>query len=294
MKSVFSSHPQVENLAVAERIQAVLEELPRQEARVAQYMLLNVDELVFLNGASIASQAGVSEVTVSRLLRRLGYRGMAGLKRELRAERSDPVHGGDEEPGIDKLDPVMKQALDGELRGLVSVFSQTADPRWTKAIRTIAGARGVYVTGFQSVRGVAEDLARRLALVRDDVQFFSAHDGMLGEWAGDGESGRNTRRDCVVLVDVVPYAMEAQMLAKMCREAGRHLVVLTDELNHWAQASSEFVFHGPSRHGMVIESTVALTSLANLLVDAVARRRPQVTERRMRRWHAMTRKLNVF
>lgn len=292
MKSVFSSHPQVEDLGVPERIQALLGELPKQEARVAQYMLLNLDDLVFQNGASIARKAGASEVTVSRLLRRLGYRGMAGLKRELRAQRTQASL--DVDNGIEGLDATLKQALDGELRALVSVFSQTADPRWARAIRTITDANRVYVTGFQSVRGVAEDLSRRLALVRDDVRFFAAHDGMLGEWVGDGDARRVKRKDCVIIVDVVPYASEAPLLAKMSREAGRQLVVLTDELCHWAQASTDLVFHGPSRNGLAIESTVALTSLANLLVDAVARRNPAIAERRMRRWHTITRKLNVF
>ena len=72
MKSVFSSHPKVEH-GVAERIQALLAGLPRQEARVAQYMLLNLDDLVFQTGVSIAGKAGTSQVTVSRVLRRLGF-----------------------------------------------------------------------------------------------------------------------------------------------------------------------------------------------------------------------------
>ena len=49
-------------------------------------MLLNVDDLAFQTGVSIAKKTGTSQVTVSRLLSRLGYRGMAGLKRELRLQ----------------------------------------------------------------------------------------------------------------------------------------------------------------------------------------------------------------
>lgn len=294
MKSIFSSHPQVELIGVADRIQSMLAELPRQEARVAQYMLLNIDDLVFQNGASIARKAGASEVTVSRLLRRLGYRGMAGLKRELRAMHAEGNLGLDADDGTGNLDDTLRHALDGELKALVSVFSQTSDPRWSRAVRVVTGANRVFVTGFQSVRGLAEDLARRLALMRDDVRFFAAHDGMLGEWVGDDGTTRGRRRDCVIIVDVIPYALEAPLVADMSREAGRQLVVLTDELCHWAQARTDLVFHAPSRNGMAIESTVALTSLANLLVDAVARRNPARTDRRLKRWQTMTRKLNVF
>lgn len=307
MNSLFSSHPKLEHAGVAGRIQALLSELPRQEARVAQYMLLNLDDLVFQNGVSIARKAATSEVTVSRLLSRLGYRGMAGLKRELRSRRSGAALGVDVEHSAEVEDGSLKQVLDAEVRALISVFSQTSDPRWAEAVRVVAEAGQVYVTGFQTVRGAAEDFARRLALMRDDVRFFAAHDGMLGEWIGEGSPRpvkpragrrRGTRKappaECLVLIDVVPYAQEARVLVQMSRDAGREVVVFTDEFCHWAQPLTDLVFHAPSRNGLLLESTGALVSLANVLVHGVAEHDRARTERRLRGWQAMTRKLNVF
>lgn len=294
MKSAFSSHPKVEHARAAERIQALLPQLPRQEARVAQYMLLNLDDLVFQNGVSIAKKAGASEVTVSRLLSRLGYRGMAGLKRELRSRRSSAHLGLDVEDNAAIDDDVLRHALDAEVRALISVFSHTTETRWAEAVRAVAEARSVFVTGFQTVRGAAEDFSRRLALVRDEVRFFSAHDGMLGEWIDNGAAPRDGPRDCLIIIDVVPYAQEAPTLAEMSRSAGRDVVVLTDEFCHWAKPRSDFVFHAPSKNGLLLESTGALVSLANVLVHGVAERDVAKTERRLRSWQATTRKLNVF
>jgi DNA-binding MurR/RpiR family transcriptional regulator len=306
MRSLFSSHPTVELAGIVERIEALLPDLPKQEARVAQYMLLNIDDLVFQNGVSIARKASTSEVTVSRLLSRLGYRGMAGLKRELQSRRSSAVLGLGDDLNKEVEDGPLKQALDGEVRALISVYAQTADPRWSNAVRAAAEADTVFVTGFQTVRGIAEDFTRRLALMRENVRFISAHDGMLGEWIGDGP-GRyepacaDTRRkllaaanDCVIIIDVVPYAREAPLLAEMSRDAGRHVIVLTDEFCHWAQPFTEWVFHAPSRNGLMLESTGALVSLANVLVHGIAEYAPKKTEHRLRSWQAMTRKLNVF
>jgi DNA-binding MurR/RpiR family transcriptional regulator len=73
-----------------------LPDLPKLEAQVAQYILLNIGDLSFETGASLAIKVGISEVTVSRLLRRPGYQGMRGLKQELRIELSnrEPIEKG--------------------------------------------------------------------------------------------------------------------------------------------------------------------------------------------------------
>jgi DNA-binding MurR/RpiR family transcriptional regulator len=84
MKEGLSSLSQTGFLTLEEQLDAVLPELSNLEAQVAQYMRLNIGDLSFETGASLAEKVGVSEVTVSRLLRRLGYEGMRGLKKELR------------------------------------------------------------------------------------------------------------------------------------------------------------------------------------------------------------------
>ena len=86
MKNVFSLSAQIAFRKFEDELRTALPNLSKLEARVAQYMLLNIATLSFKTGASLAEKVGVSEVTVSRLLRRLGYRGVRGLKTQLRSE----------------------------------------------------------------------------------------------------------------------------------------------------------------------------------------------------------------
>ena len=74
-------------LPFVSKIEELLPDLPKQEARVAQYLLLNrSDGSASRPGPPSPRSTGTSEVTVSRLLHRLGYRGMRGLKREIEVE----------------------------------------------------------------------------------------------------------------------------------------------------------------------------------------------------------------
>ena len=80
MKDVFSLSTPIVFPKFEAKLRIALPDLPRLEAQVAQYMVLNIGDLSFETGVSISQKVGVSEVTVSRLLRRLGYQGMRGLK----------------------------------------------------------------------------------------------------------------------------------------------------------------------------------------------------------------------
>lgn len=293
MRSAFSTHGDQPLSQVASAIQTALPELPRQEAQVAQFMLINLPDLAFETGASVARKAGTSEITVSRLLRRLGYRGMAGLKRALQKTVStDSFAAPGERPDHDDASPY-RDVLDLEMQSLAGLFRQFSTPLWSALVAEVVRADTVYVTGFQTVRGAAEDFSKRLALARDSVRFIAAHDGMLAEWIGHGAVDR-AMGECMVLIDVVPYAAEAEGIAGLCRSQGRGLVVFTDESCHWAAKYTDFVIHAQSRNGLFLESTGTLTAALNVLVHAVAEEGGDEVRRRLERWRSATRRLAIF
>lgn len=294
MKDAFSSYPQAGFPKFGEQLRAVLPDLPKLEAQVAQYMMLNTADLSFETGASLAGKVGVSEVTVSRFLRRLGYEGMRGLKRELRMELAN--HEPYERSAVGNLEVPAPLAgiLEAELEALAEIFRQCASPSWARVVRAVADADRVFVTGFQTVRGIAEDCARRLALARNDVRFLAAHESMLTEWLETLDEDKSGKRECLVLIDVVPYAREAPILAKFCAKTDRSLVVVTDEMCHWATEHTDLVIHARTRSGFFLESTVAITAALNLLVHAVAERDSAAMSARLDSWKAMARTLNLF
>src|SRR3546814_14255293 len=76
----------------------------------------------------------------------------------------------------------LEKVMEAELGGIAAIFQQTINDDWRQACNIITDANRVFVTGFQSVRGIAEDCVRRLSLARGDVIYFSPYDNMLAEW----------------------------------------------------------------------------------------------------------------
>ena len=228
--------------------------LPTQEARLAQFMLLNIDKLALETGRTLAAKVGVSEVTVGRLLRRLGCDGMRGLKAMMREQYSlsagaRPMAGGEAPAMNDRLERV----LGAEIDALHSIFQQAGSNAFRELAKRLAEAQGVYVTGFQSVRGIAEDCARRLAIARPNVRYLSAHDSMLAEWLlPSGEGGDRPEDTCLLLIDVVPLCKGISGSGADCPGPGpalrgRHRRVLPLGQRDVADA----VLHAPSRSGAV-------------------------------------------
>lgn len=296
MSEGFASYPTVSFAELAEKIDAALPGLPTQEARLAQFMLLNIEKLALETGRTLAAKVGVSEVTVGRLLRRLGCDGMRGLKAMMREQYSlsagaRPMAGGEAPAMNDRLERV----LGAEIDALHSIFQQAGSNAFRELTKRLAEAQGVYVTGFQSVRGIAEDCARRLAIARPNVRYLSAHDSMLAEWLlPSGEGGDRPEDTCLLLIDVVPYARESQDLARIARGQGRRCVVVTDEYCHWAKDVADAVLHAPSRSGLFLESTVGIVSALNLVVDGVAGLQDDGGRQRIDQWKLMARDVRLF
>ena len=280
-----------EETALATRLRGVQADLTKSEAMIAQWLLLNEAALAMENGASIAAKTGVSEITVSRFLRRIGFRGMAELKAEIGSPAAKlHIHAADRYMRL--LEGELGALLRRDADAILSLGAQIARDDWEAAITAIDLADEVFVTGFQTVRGLAEDFARRLGIVRGSVRYVSAHDGGLVEWVASRRRAGEAR--ALVLVDMVPYAREAETVVRTARRLGIDVVVITDELNGWAQAHTPFVFHASTKAGAFLESTGPLATLLNLVTHAVAGRDPDKARQRISSWPTVLRDLGLY
>lgn len=280
-----------EDSALAARIRALQGDLTKSEAMIAQWLMRNEASLALETGASIAAKTAVSPITVSRFLRRIGFKGMAALKQDLQSASANlHVHAADRYMRL--LDGELGALLKRDADAVLGLGAQISRPEWEAAITAIDAADEIFVTGFQTVRGMAEDFARRLGIVRGSVRFLSAHDAGLAEWIPSVRRANEAR--ALVLVDMVPYAREAEVVVRQARRLGMTVVVVTDELNTWAIAHTPYVFHAATKVGAFLESTGPLATMLNLITHAVAGRAPDKARKRLGDWPAIMRDLDLY
>jgi DNA-binding MurR/RpiR family transcriptional regulator len=280
-----------EESPLAAKLRGMTGGLTKSEAVIAQWLVLNEAILGLETGASIASKTGVSEITVSRFLKRAGYKGLQGLKEDLQAALVH-AHVSPADRYFRLLDSEIGAILKRDADAVLALAHEVEKPTWPQAIDAIAAADEVFVVGFQTIRGIAEDFARRLSIVRGSVRYLSPHDGGLVEWIPSFRRGAESR--CLVMVDMAPYAREALPILRTARSLGFAVVVISDELNTWASAETPFVFHVATKVDAFLESTGPMTTLMNVIIHEVAGRATEKARKRIKDWPQIMRGLGLY
>ena len=283
--------PPADESPLAARLRSISGGLTKSEAVIAQWLVLNEATLGLETGSSIAAKTGVSEITVSRFLKHAGYKGLQGLKEDLQAALIYS-HVSPADRYFRLLDSEIGAILKRDADAVLALAHEVEKPAWRPAIDAIAAADEVFVTGFQTIRGIAEDFTRRLSIVRGSVRFLSPHDAGLVEWIPSFRRGDETR--CLVMIDMAPYAREALPIVQTARGLGMQVVVVTDELNTWASAETPFVFHVATKVDAFLESTGPMTTLMNVIIHEVAGRAPEKARKRIRDWPPILRGLGLY
>jgi DNA-binding MurR/RpiR family transcriptional regulator len=239
------------------------------EQNLAAYMLDNVQTLPFETGSSIAQVVGVSEMTVTRFVRGLGFDNLRDLKNRLRHAVSEKDSDIDDYMARFQMRGGRQQALQESLRleldAIVKAYALTATDVWDEAAGALAKVRTVYVVGFQASKGLALDFASRLLWARPNVIFVDNASGTFGEIVS-----ADPRHSLVVLVDTAAYATRGIKLAEKLKSLEMPLIIVTDKFSHWAFAHTHLVFEAHTHVKTFWDSTASLAVVLNLMIDTVA------------------------
>ncbi len=262
-----------------EQIKQEFGRLTKAEKAVASYVLANLNSLPFETAASIADTVGVSQMTVGRFLRSLGYRGLSDLKEKIRTELdATPLLISDRiariRSGANSSDKLLDN-FELEVKAILGVYELRGSNRWHMALDHLDVSSDVFVAGFQTISGIASDFAGRLDYVRPNVTLIDGTNGTFSELFM-----RKPETSCLVLFEMRRYTKLAQQLARAAREHSISIIVICDSYCHWAHDHTETVLPVRTDSNLFWDSQAPFVSLTGLLLDdLIARRGHQVAAR---------------
>jgi DNA-binding MurR/RpiR family transcriptional regulator len=242
-------------MRIDERIASHHRDLSPQERRAAATLLEHLDDLATYRAAELASLAGVSKATMSRLFRSLGYADFGEVREQLRETR----HNG--EPRLVSGGADLPAHLAREAEALRRAVEHPALPR---AVDLLVAARRVLVVGWRNSYPVALHLRQQLAHVRGDVRVAPAPGQVLGEELADVEAG-----DAVVLIGFRrrPAGFGAFLDAAAATGAPVLLVADPTAIEHARRAT--VWLECAVATGLAFDSYAAAMSLVSVLADGV-------------------------
>jgi DNA-binding MurR/RpiR family transcriptional regulator len=225
--------------------------------------------LPFETGGSIAKAVGVSEMTVTRFVRGLGFDNLRDLKNRLRnsvVEKDTEIDDYMARFQVrDSRQQALQESLRLELDAIVKAYALAATNLWDEAADALAKTRTIYVVGFQASKGLAMDFASRLLWARPNVIFVDNASGTFGEIIA-----ADPKHSLVVLIDTAAYATRGVKLAERLKLIDMPLIIVTDKFSHWAFAHTHFVFEAHTHVKTFWDSTASLGVILNLMIDTVA------------------------
>lgn len=267
--------------SVRQRLTACLDGATKAERTLATYMLANLSSLPFETAATLAAKVGLSEPSVGRFCRAIGYRHFKALKADLQGDiGARPWLIGDRlkdyQARSRKGDDELARGLEMEIAALVGNYELAHTKEWKRAVKRLAQVPQIFVAGFQTERGLAQYLVNQLQYLRPGVHLADLSGGNFAEVLLN-----NPRQVNLVLIEARRYSRLARRLAVEARAAKVTTTLITDSYCDWAHELVDEVFVVQTNLNQFWESTAPMASLIALLINSVFSELGPAVEARM-------------
>lgn len=251
----------------------------KSDKKIANFMKGALNDLPFETASSVATKVKVSEATVGRFCRTLGYASFKDLKSHLQNDiahnpwlMSDRVRELQDSAAGD--DTGLTRGMELEIAGVVSVYEIVRSAEWQQVVERLANKHRVFVAGFQTERGIAQYFANQLQYIRDRVTLLDLAGGNFVEaLVSDGDA-------CLVIFEARRYSRLAKVLAQEAQATGIPVTLVTDVYCEWGYAVADEVFAVPTQFNQFWDSTALMASLSNLMINGVFKELgPEVDQR---------------
>lgn len=255
---------------VRQRLEACLNDGSKSDRALAAYVLARTESIPFDTAATLAEKVGVSEATVGRFCRSLGYKSFKDLKQQLGEDIGDrPWLISDRlrefQDQARRGDNPLGRSLELEMAGLVAVYEIAQSAAFGRVVERLTTARRVYVGGFQTERAMAHMFAHQLQYLRDGVQLLDLESGHFAEIFATPPEG-----SMLVLFEARRYSRLARLTAREAARAGIPVTLVTDAFCDWARGTVDEMFAVPTEFNLFWDSTALMASLINLFMNAVS------------------------
>ncbi|EMI12851.1 MurR/RpiR family transcriptional regulator [Bacillus sp. S2(2019)] len=209
--------------------------LTKKEEEIAEYILNNVREACLVTSIELAHRLKVSNATVVRFPKKLGFSGYSDFQKYLREQYydkslaiSDDVTIPSERLKLSYDKVIQSDLLNDNLKilekNIYSISEKNSSEEFNKAINYIIDARRVYILGSRARTGLTEIMGVFLNQIIDHVvinsqQSFTPFDSLAS----------CSQDDCVLIFSFPRYSEVDFAAAKMAKEINAKVVIITDK-----------------------------------------------------------------
>lgn len=261
---------------LANRIAQVYSSLSGAHRRAADFVLQNPLDTTTMTIEGFAERCGASTATVTRFVRALGYGGYGEFRTALSAAlrlAMAPVDSlADAHNTKSSAFSTVVMAIKDQAANLEETLAAIDEKTCSQAMEAMLRARRIFIVGSGASHHVAAHLEEGLTLYLDANVIFASSRG------GPEKAIRHIMSvgpdDLVLAISLPRYSRGTVDLAKLAKNRGAAVLALTDAPSSPLVPIADITFYAPARNRLLPNSPTAAFALADAIVAAVARERP--------------------
>lgn len=246
------------------------------ERQLAEFVLDFPGDLASYAASELASLAGVSNATVTRFIKRLGYQHYDEARRQVRQERGagSPIYLASRTPAV--ADP-FGASLARSQDNLQRTFARLEVTQVDQMAHALLTARKVWVLGLRSSQAFAAYFRWQMFQIKEDVQLVPNAGDTLGQYLASV-----TPQDVVVVFAMRRRPKALAMLVNQWLLGGCRILYISDEqIPRWTGLA--WHLHCICDSHSPLDDHAAVTGVCHLLVSRVLelagpRERERLTE----------------
>lgn len=259
------------------RMMAALPGLTAGQKRVAEYVVAHPVDLAFMTTQELSMVTEVSEATIVRFARALGYYGYPALQQEIRelvTQAFSPaelmrisVKGGNRPSG-----DILTETIAGDIQSLQTSGEQISHVDFDRAVALLHDSPTLLILGTRALYSLAFYAYHFLNQIRPSVHLIENKDDRLADELIRADASYTA------LVFLFPrYAQRTTQIIQYLHERGCQLVVLADSLSAPGAEYASVLLPVQPHVTSFFRSQVAGMSVLNALMVGIARRDPDAT-----------------
>ncbi len=257
------------------RIQSNYVRFSKGQKKLADYVLTNYEQAVFMTAVRLGKEVGVSESTAVRFAVELGYEGYPEFRQAL------------EQLVLNKLNSVQRMEIsynnipsdrifDSVLLDDIEKIKQTlenADGKaaFNEAVRALSNARRVYIVGIRSCAPLAMFLEFYLRQILDDVRLVTSNNTseMFEQMI------KVNSEDVVIGISFPRYSVRTLKAMEFANNRSAKIITITDTTHSPINLYSACTLLAKSDMASIVDSLVAPLSVINALLVALSMERKE-------------------
>ena len=203
--------------------------LTKKEKRIAEFFLDEEQRVFLMNVADIAKTIDVSDTSVIRFIKSLGFENFTDFKNSGQEDiksRLDKTNDFIKNLDIIKENSIEQLYIHKINEEVNKIFNSNSQKQIKKISNLIMKAKNKYIVGFKSTAGIANFFGVRLGFMLENVSTFNIDDSVVVN------SIFNIKQeDILIIFDYPMYSKAAVVLAKIARENKAKILLFTDSDN---------------------------------------------------------------